>query len=71
MITSKVDDDNLKIDDEEDDEAEEDEAEDDDKVSPVCPPCTPSSSEPKLHTLDPGNPILMTMTMMMFDDDGQ
>ena len=60
MITSKVDDDNLKIDDEEDDEAEEDEAEDDDKVSPVCPPCTPSSSEPKHHTLGPANPIMMT-----------
>ena len=31
----------------------------------VGPPCTPSSCEPKLHTLAPGNPMMMTMMMMM------
>ena len=47
----------IKIDDDNDDEEDDD---DELKVSPVYPPCTPSSSEPKHHTLGPANPIMMT-----------
>lgn len=41
----------------------------DDNISPpVFPPCTPSSSGPKLHTPDPGNPMMIIILMMMISN---